>query len=807
MSHSPRLRAAACVAAAASLALSGATLASAEPSATPSATPATPSTPASAPNTAATAIPSAATPPESASSAPAQAPSATTSESAPASAATALAPSATAASTVPTTDAACTTTKPLTLFTINDFHGRIEAAPALFTQVENRRAEISPNNVALLSAGDNIGASTFVSMVGDDMPTINVLNDAGLESSAVGNHEFDGGWAKLRDKYMPAAQWQYLASNMTGTTLKPYTVIVKDGVRIAVIGAEVGELSTLVSPAGIQGITVSPEVAAVNQTADGIKARGEADVIVAEIHNELTSGYSKNVDVIFNGHTHQAYNETTELGQPVLQTGSYGTKIGRVDLNIGAGNVICGPAAASLVDPAAKDKIATTPAIQKMQADIAQAKAAADQIGQQIVGKSCGKITRGSKPGDTASKPGDDRGVESTMTDMVAQSFYDRLGNGDPNFIGMQNPGGSRDDLPAGDVSYQQAAAVLPFANTLMTTRITGAQLKTVLEQQWQRDDKGAVPTRAYLQLGLSKNVSYTYDESRPEGDRITSIIVNGKPYDPAATYTVGSGSFLIAGGDNFRELAKGQGAADTGKSDLAEWVGWIKDTTAKNGEVCGNTARRAVAVALPESKTVSCTATTTFTVGQPASGGVAADTLNFSNGVAEETTIKASVNGQQIGEFPVAAGVAQVAVQAPADGKGGQLVLTTGNGTTVDLGSAGVTVEACASDATPEPTPVPEPTPTTEPSVEPTVPGRDIPNCQALGRTDVPASDPQYRPWLDADNDGIACEWGSPELTDPAPGMGTTPGLANTGGDAVAPLVVLSVAAALAGATVLRRR
>ena len=100
-----------------------------------------------------------------------------------------------------------------------------------------------------------------------------------------------------------------------------------------------------------------------------------------------------------------------------------------------------------------------------------------------------------------------------------------------------------------------------------------------MLNQQWQRTASGVVPSRPFLQLGLSDNVSYTYDESLPEGSRITGVWINGAPIDPAKTYAVGSGaSFLIAGGgDNFHELAKGKNPTDTGRADLEAWVSWVK--------------------------------------------------------------------------------------------------------------------------------------------------------------------------------------------------------------------------------------
>ena len=98
------------------------------------------------------------------------------------------------------------------------------------------------------------------------------------------------------------------------------------------------------------------------------------------------------------------------------------------------------------------------------------------------------------------------------------------------------NPGGLRTDLSdtAGDgfpetVTYREAADVQPFANTLVNMRMTGTQIKTVLEQQWQRDANGNVPSRPFFRLGTSKGFEFTYDPARPEGDRITGMYLGGE--------------------------------------------------------------------------------------------------------------------------------------------------------------------------------------------------------------------------------------------------------------------------------------
>ena len=79
-------------------------------------------------------------------------------------------------------------------------------------------------------------------------------------------------------------------------------------------------------------------------------------------------------------------------------------------------------------------------------------------------------------------------------------------------------------------MTYRQAANVQPFANTLVNMDLTGAQIKTVLEQQWQRDGDGNIPTRPFLRLGTSEGFEYSYDPALPEGSRITGIWLNGEP-------------------------------------------------------------------------------------------------------------------------------------------------------------------------------------------------------------------------------------------------------------------------------------
>ncbi len=129
----------------------------------------------------------------------------------------------------------------------------------------------------------------------------------------------------------------------------------------------------------------------------------------------------------------------------------------------------------------------------------------------------------------------ENRGGESTLGNQVAEIQRWKTGAD----IGVMNPGGLRDDLigtgdGAGPVTYREAANVQPFANTLVTVDLTGAQLKLLLEQQWQRDPDNNIPSRPFLRLGTSKGFTWTEDSSRAEGDRITGMWLDGVAIAPA---------------------------------------------------------------------------------------------------------------------------------------------------------------------------------------------------------------------------------------------------------------------------------
>jgi 5'-nucleotidase len=656
----------------------------------------------------------------------------------------------------------------------NDFHGRIlnntsngEAGAAVLAGAVEQLRAANPNTV-FAAAGDLIGASTFESFIQNDKPTIDALNAAGLEVSAVGNHELDQGYDDLMDRVMApydpvtnpygGAEWQYIAANLkvraTGDDAVPATWIKEFGdVQVGFVGAVTEELPALVSPGGIADIEVKGIVESVNTEAEALVAEG-ADLVVMLVHEgapstdcatmddsgawaNIVNGVSPDVDAIVSGHTHLAYNCSFPVSEweaegravtdrPVVSAGQYGTNLNQLIYTVdGATGVVSAKSQNILALESAGD-VPNYPADAEVAEIAATALADADVLGAVPLGELSGEFNRGQLSSvNPQGQPNENRGGESTLGNLVAevQRWATEAPESGAAQIALMNPGGLRQDMRGTDpgdgsfprtLTYKQAAVVQPFANTLVNMQLTGAQLKAVLEEQWQRDAYNALPTRPFLRLGVSEGFTYTYTQATvtetqldnpatadneagrqydaPQGT-ITGMWLDGQPIDLNASYSVTVNSFLSTGGDNFRSLAGGAGKRDTGKIDLTAMVDYM-DEFAADAPLPVNYAQHAVEVAFPSGAPAQYAAGAT----------VAFDLKSLALSTAadvKDAAVDVSLNGTSLGSFPVDNtigvtpyddyGTASVSVTLPANVAAGAATLvvtgaSTGTSVTVPI-------------------------------------------------------------------------------------------------------------------------
>ena len=602
------------------------------------------------------------------------------------------------------------------ILSVNDFHGRLEASPpvagaaVLGGMVDAYRAA-NPNTL-FVGAGDFIGGSTFTSFIQDDKPTIDALNEMGLDASAFGNHEFDQGRADVDDRILGLTDWDYLSANLYdratgGPAYQQFFLQGFDGVTVGFVGAVTEELPSLVSPEGISTLEVRDVVTEVNRVADqlsdGNDANGEADVLVLLVHEgaattniataiddsrfgRIVNGANANIDAIVSGHTHLAYDHEilipgTERLRPVISSGQYGEKFSHMDLS---------------VDPATGELLSISAEIlplagafspnEAVAAIVADAVAVASELGSAKVGEITADFNRAKQ----TAAGSENRGGESTLGNFVADVQLWAT-QGAASEIALMNPGGLRANLtflssgaadPDGNVTYSEAAGVQPFANTLVTMELTAAQLKSVLEEQWQPVGS----SRPFLKLGVSDSLSYSYDPSAAAGDHIDAIYLNGELIDQAASFTVTVNSFLAGGGDNFATLKAGTNRADSGRADLQSMVDYFE----ANPVASPDYAQRAVGVTLsaPDADGYSGGDQLTLNL----------SSLLFSNGEPNAGTAVVSAGGAELGSASIDAtiidttdevGRASLTVTIPDGTPAGTLVLTVSvpeTGTTIDL-------------------------------------------------------------------------------------------------------------------------
>ncbi|WP_433675452.1 bifunctional metallophosphatase/5'-nucleotidase [Microbacterium gorillae] len=668
-------------------------------------------------------------------------------------------------------------TTQLNLIGFNDFHGRILDAERFAATVLQAQQGFGEDNSLVLSNGDAVSASVFESAIQKDAPTIDALNALGVDSFTVGNHEFDHGYDDAIGRIQNATNGPDLAANVTDSTgahpFDEYAIFDVNGTTVAVIGAVTQETPALSSPDSVAGLTFGDPVEAVNRVAaqltDGDASNGEADVLIASYHeggpqsdvpldeNEKSAVFAHivndtdaSVAAIYTAHTHQTYAYDAPIpGQsgtrPVVQAGSYAGYIGQVVLTLDADKKVTASSSSvvpTLAADAIPDDLKSDPRVQQVAQIVADAVAKADVLGNEVVGTQTGDITRAKQyePGSITVDPAtgvtsgtvsvpDDRANASNLSDLVAQSMVEVI-NARGNVradIALMNPGGVRADLinDDGKITYKEAATVVPFANDLNVVTITTETLKATLEQQWQRNVDGSIPSRPYLQLGLSDNLTYTYDSSRPEGDRITGISLYGVPLPPGDKLNVAMSSFLAAGGDNFRALLDNEGNQSVGIIDTDAFPAWFRMVSGDTGApIVPDNRRNGIEVqGLVSNQLLPCTGQS-ITV-----SGFDLASLGYVQNQSVTATLRYGVGFPELGTAvvdPATPNTAVLSLTAPAGAVGDAQVEIS-----VEPSGSHVTIPVtvdCAVAPTPVPTAVPS-----NPAPKPTLAATGSDGSQAL--------------------------------------------------------------------------
>jgi 2',3'-cyclic-nucleotide 2'-phosphodiesterase/3'-nucleotidase/5'-nucleotidase len=486
------------------------------------------------------------------------------------------------------------------LLGINDFHGQLDYS----TKVNGKpvggieylagylkeREATNPSNTLMVEAGDLVGASRPVSALLQDEPTVRFMNELGFDVGTIGNHEFDEGVAEMQrliyggtnpktEEFnhgaFEGAAFPYVVANVVDektneSILPPYVVKEVNGVKIGFIGVVTTETPTIVTPSGVAGVKFTDEVEAINKYAKELESKGVKSIVVlahdpgtsaADGSNptgkvvDMAKAIDPEVDVIYGAHDHKYLNSTVN-GKLLVQSYSYGTAFSDVDLTID-------PITQDIVTKKA-EVVSTFQDDQHLDAGIKAEldvyKAYVAPITSQVVGQAAAPISR------TANASG-----ETALGNLIADGM--RLQTGAD--FGFMNVGGIRDEIKkAGDITWGDLFAIQPFGNDVVTEKITGEQVRTLLNQQWS--------LTTYAKIMQISGLKYTWTDNLPVGQKVLDIYLpDGKKIDPKAVYTVAVNNFMADGGDGFTILKSGTDRV-TRNNDLDTFVDYVKSFNGK---------------------------------------------------------------------------------------------------------------------------------------------------------------------------------------------------------------------------------
>ena len=476
----------------------------------------------------------------------------------------------------------------------NDVHGAIDlyaAMAALKADYEAQGAE-----VILADAGDYSQGTVYVS-VNKGADAVTMMNATGYDVVTLGNHEFDYGYAQLAEN-MKAAKFQVLCADVLGadgkTIYDANTIIEKGGVKIGFFGLETPEAQTKANPKLIQGLKFLAGAdgkelynCAAAQVAD-LKAKG-ADLVVCLAHlgvDESSEPYTsydlaKNVqgiDFIIDGHSHSVMTAGPN-GEAIQSTGTAFANIGVITIDNATKKIESNELKAIWHKEKIDGKSVTVVDYKTRDEKVAAAaKAIIDPI-DKAYGE---KFAVSEVALNGAKAPNGNRDSETNLGDLITDAMlWKVLADAEitvpeENVVAITNGGGIRASIGVGDVTKKDINTVLPFGNTLAVVYVKGSELLEALEASTYctPESIGGFPQVAGMQFTVATYETYDKnDESYPNStyygpktiNRVTIGSINGKDFDPEATYAVITNNFVAGGGDTYYAFAAATNQFDTG--------------------------------------------------------------------------------------------------------------------------------------------------------------------------------------------------------------------------------------------------
>ena len=480
----------------------------------------------------------------------------------------------------------------LNILHINDLHSRIESinrfdstcsaedetegkcfggVARVATKINELRDALNAAgaNVITLDAGDQFQGSLMYSTYKGAVEA-EMMERIGFDAMAVGNHEFDDGPDGLAD-FLDKVSFPVISGNIDVSANNRLAGRVQSHVVLDVGGEQVALVSVLATDTvetSSPGDTVvfTDEIEHLTAKVAELEAAG-INKIIALTHVGLPTDIAiaeavPGIDVVVGGHSHTylsasdpkrrgAYptwvNNPDGTLVPIVQAYAYSKYVGHLEVDFDdEGNVIFAAGDTIVLDASVEPDA-------EIIARVAELAGPIEELKSKVVASTSAEI-------DGARE--NCRAQECAMGNLVADAMLERTKNQGVT-IAIQNGGGLRASIDAGDVTMGEVLTVLPFQNTLATFQMDGAGIVAALENGVSQVEDGA---GRFPQVSGMK---FTWDPNAEPGSRIVDVMVaDGDGFaaiDAAKTYSVVTNNYVRNGGDGYRMFKSAENAYDFG--------------------------------------------------------------------------------------------------------------------------------------------------------------------------------------------------------------------------------------------------
>lgn len=463
----------------------------------------------------------------------------------------------------------------------NDIHARVEEDD--YNQVigMDRLSGIAQaftegaDGSLMLDSGDTFHGQSIATLVKGES-VAKLMKVCGYDAMTTGNHDWSYGKERLKE-LGGIANVKILSGNIKnadGTSFFDTDELVKEitkngkTLKIGVFGVSDPEMKNKTTPSNVEGLDFQDAVAYAKKEAAALKAEG-CDVVIALSHTldpKNMAAQVDGVDLWLCGHEHIELSEsvTTPNGSKayVSESGHYLNTVGLIDLNCtmdedGSVHVDYEKTSVDYEEAQNYPKDASVTAV------LDTIKAENETALNRVIGTS---------PVELDGVWEHIRIGQTNLGNVITDAYLLATGAD----IAFENAGGIRASIAAGTVTYGDVINVSPYGNYVVTKKLTGAQIKEMLETSLTiqknciaANDSGewdAWPndSGSYLQVG---GIIVRFDPAQPAGERVLSVQKDGQELDDTKEYTVAVNNYL-AGSDSYPQLAD---AAEIGEYSCCE--------------------------------------------------------------------------------------------------------------------------------------------------------------------------------------------------------------------------------------------